>query len=621
MCGILGIVSTNPIVDRTWLANGIKTISHRGPDDSGELWSHDGCVGFGHRRLAIIDLSDAGHQPMVDKQRGLAITFNGEIYNFKEIRKELEWQGFRFRSNTDTEVILSAYAQWGTECPSRFNGMFAFAIHDMRRKLIFLARDRAGEKPIFYRSANKVLYFGSELKALLADPRLPRQIDDVALDYYLAFGYVPGDRCILKGYNKLAPGHAMVFRLNDGNIKQWRYWEPPVYVETPPSVENVELVLLNELEALLEDAVARQLVADVPVGILLSGGVDSSLVTAMAVRASSKIKTFTVGFPGHGVMDETAHARLIAQHFNTDHTELMADPSTVDLLPLLARQFDEPIADDSIIPTFLVSRLVRQQCTVALGGDGGDELFGGYHGYNRQLWLQRRFGMLNANLRRAIAFSAEHFMPIGAKGQGSLQALGTDLANGVPFCAPYFSAVSRRRLLDRAQLPDPSAEIIHCSLIPEGYDLIQRATRLDFSNCLPDDILVKVDRSSMINSLEVRSPLLDYRIIEFAFSRVPSHLKTTIRERKVLLKRLTERLLPAEFDRKRKQGFTVPLRDWLAPGPFRDFFRDILLSNDCFFQRRQIEDLFNAAYRGSNGNRIFALVIFELWRRTYKISH
>lgn len=621
MCGILGVVSTNPIVNRSWLASGISAISHRGPDDSGELWSDNGCVGFGHRRLSIIDLSDAGHQPMVDKQRGLAITFNGEIYNFKELRKELEQQGFLFRSNTDTEVIISAYARWGTGCLSHLNGMFAFAIHDMRRNIVFLARDRAGEKPLFYRCANDVLYFGSELKAILADPSLPRQIDEVALDYFLAFGYVPGDRCILKGYNKLAPGHAMVFRLKDGIIKQWRYWELPVFIETATSVENNELLLLNELEALLEDAVARQLVADVPVGILLSGGVDSSLVTAMAVRASSKIKTFTVGFPGHGVMDETAHAQLIAQHFNTDHTELMADPSTVDLLPFLARQFDEPIADDSIIPTFLVSRLVRQQCTVALGGDGGDELFGGYHGYNRQLWLQRRFGMINAKLRRAIAFSAEHFMPIGAKGQGSLQALGTDLTNGVPFCAPYFSAASRRRLLDRAQLPDPSAEIIHCSLIPEGHDLIQRATRLDFSNCLPDDILVKVDRSSMINSLEVRSPLLDYRIIEFAFSRVPSHLKTTIRERKVLLKRLTERLLPAEFDRKRKQGFSVPLRDWLAPGPFRDFFRDILLSNDCFFQRRQIEHLFNAAYRGSNGNRIFALVIFELWRRTYKISH
>ena len=368
MCGIIGIASKQAVVDRSWLAVGRDSMGHRGPDDAGEWWSTDGCVGFGHSRLSIIDLSPGGHQPMQDAAGELTIVFNGEIYNFSELREELAAKGAVFRSQSDTEVILAAYREWGADCLARLNGMFAFAIYDARQQTIFLARDRAGEKPLFYHRSGGVLRFASELKGLLADATLPRRIDPEALDCYLAMGYVPGERCILQGFNKLPPAHALRVDLQTGATKIWRYWQLPELEASAAHGRVDETALLDELENLLEDTVRRQLVADVPVGVLLSGGVDSSLVTAMAVRASSKVKTFTIRFPGHGTLDETEHARLIARYFDTEHVELEAAPTTADLLPRLACQFDEPMVDSSMIPTFLVSQLVRQHCTVALGG-------------------------------------------------------------------------------------------------------------------------------------------------------------------------------------------------------------------------------------------------------------
>jgi asparagine synthase (glutamine-hydrolysing) len=328
MCGIVGIVSNTPQAQRAWLAIGRDAMTHRGPDDAGEWWSADGRVGLAQRRLSIIDLSPAGHQPMHDASGALSIVFNGEIYNFADLRDELMAKGHGFRSHSDTEVILAAYREWGTECLARFNGMFAFALFDARQHTVFLARDRAGEKPLFYHQANGVLRFASELKALLGDPALPRRIDPAALDCYLAMGYVPGDRCMLQGFNKLPPAHALLFDLQTGQAKIWRYWQLPE-LEATSSRPVDEAALLDELEALLEDAVRRQMVADVPVGVLLSGGVDSSLITAMAVRASSQVQTFTIGFPGHGKLDETEHARLIARHFGTRHTELMAERASL----------------------------------------------------------------------------------------------------------------------------------------------------------------------------------------------------------------------------------------------------------------------------------------------------
>lgn len=593
-------------------------MAHRGPDAVGEWWSEDGRVGLGHLRLAIIDLSPLGHQPMHYASGRLSIIFNGEIYNYRELRDELSALGFAFRSSSDTEVLLAAYAAWGRACLSRLNGMFTFALHDADQQILFLARDRAGEKPLYYRLSEGTLRFASELKALLVDPSMPRRIDPEALDCYLAMGFVPGRRCILDGYNKLAPAHALIFDLQNGAIDAWRYWSLPELSQGAESCD--EGAILDELERLLEDAVARQMVADVPFGVLLSGGLDSSLVTAMAVRRSGKVRTFSIGFPGHGAMDETPHARLIAQHFGTDHTELMAEPTSADILPCLARQFDEPMVDSSMIPTWLVSRLVRRHCTMALSGDGGDELFGGYTHYSRLLWLQQRQRIFPQPVLRAMARSAA-YLPEGFAGSNIrtwLIAAGSDLRNDLPPVTHLFDPKARQRLLCGLGSYRPAAERIRDEYMPAQPDLLQRATRMDFSDYLPEDLLVKVDRASMLNSLEMRAPLLDYRVIEFAFGRVPSHLKATPHDKKIMLKRLGTRLLPPAFDTRRKQGFSIPLTAWLKEGPFRELFWDTLTASDCMFDKRATSALLEGQDRGySNGERLFGLVQFELWRRHY----
>ena len=617
MCGLVGICSTSRIDDRSWLVAGRDAMAHRGPDDAGEWWSRNGCVGLAHRRLSIIDLSAAGHQPMSDVAGRLTIVFNGEIYNFADLRLELEAKGAMFRSHSDTEVILAAYREWGAECVSRLNGMFAFALYDAEQQVVLLARDRAGEKPLFYHYADGTLRFASELKGLLADPALPRRIEPESLDCYLALGYVPGGRCILQGFNKLPAAHALRFDMKSGLAKVWRYWQLP---DLRTSAVPDEAALLDELESLLQDSVRRQLVADVPVGVLLSGGVDSSLVTAMARRSSSKLKTFTIRFPGHGSLDETEHARLIARHFATEHVELEAQPTTADLLPRLARQFDEPVLDSSMIPTFLVCELVRRHCTVALGGDGGDELFGGYGSYSRLLWMEHRLGRVPRPLRSLISMTAERALPVGLKGRNWLQGLGADLQRGLPLVSSFFSPTTRTRLMAAEHGWPLVAEQVMARDVSPRVDLLQRATRTDFSNYLAEDILVKVDRASMLSSLEVRAPLLDYRLIEFAFGKVPSRLKATPREKKTLLKRLTMRVLPPEFDRQRKQGFSIPLARWLRAGAFREMFHEVLLDPQTMFDRRTVRKLLAGQDRGrSNGERLFGLVLFELWRREYGV--
>lgn len=621
MCGIVGIASRRHIERRDWLSSALNSLNHRGPDGAGEWWDKDGRVGLAHRRLSIIDLSAAANQPMSDAGGEVTIIFNGEIYNFTELRVQLAAKGAVFRTQSDTEVLIAAYREWGPDCLSHLNGMFAFALLDARRQVIFLARDRAGEKPLFYHHENGTLRFASELKGLLADPTLPRRIDAEALDCYLSMGFVPGERCILQGFNKLPPAHAMQFDLSSGEARIWRYWQLPELDLVTAQGPAQETELLDELEVLLEDAVHRQLVADVPVGVLLSGGVDSSLVAAMAVRASRKIKTFTIRFPGHGKMDETEHARLIARHFGTEHMELEAQATTADLLPRLAKQFDEPLVDSSMIPTFLVSQLVRQHCTVALGGDGGDELFGGYGHYSPLLWMQSRLGRIPRPLRSSIAYAAEHFLPVGFKGRNWLRGLGEDLQHGVPLIASYFDATTRRKLMARNSGWHLVAEAVVRARVPLNPDLLQRATRMDFTDYLAEDILVKVDRASMLNSLEVRAPLLDHRLIEFAFGKVPSHLKATPDNKKILLKKLTSRVLPPEFDRQRKQGFSVPLTDWLKAGEFRELFRNVLLDAESIFDQRTVRALLQGQDHGrNNGERLFGLVMFELWRREYEVS-
>jgi len=619
MCGIIGFAAQGALSDDAWLCSGRDALHHRGPDHCGQWRSADGRVGFGHCRLAIVDLSPLAHQPMRDAAGDLCIVFNGEIYNFADLRRELTEKGYAFRSHSDTEVILAAYREWGTSCLDRLNGMFAFALYDGRERRLFMARDRAGEKPLFYTLHNGALRFASELKALFAGTTMRRRIDPVALDCYLAFGYVPGERCMIDGVKKLPPAHALLFDIDNNRWRLWRYWRLPEWRATHNG--NDEAALLDELEGLLEDAVRRQMVADVPLGVLLSGGVDSSLVTAMAVRETRRVKTFTIRFPHHAEYDETEHARLIARHFATDHTELEASDCSVDLLACLARQFDEPIVDSSMIPTYLVSQLIRRHCTVALGGDGGDELFGGYPHYDRLLWMQGQKRFMPRFLSVAVAQVANRLLPVGFKGRNYLRSMAADLQHDLPLIACHFDRRTRKQLMvrDRWRLV---AEEIHAERVPVAKDLLQRATRMDFENYLAEDILVKVDRASMMCSLEIRAPMLDYRIIEFAFGKVPSQLKATASSRKVLLKKLCSRLLPSEFDQRRKQGFSLPLNRWLRTGPWHDYFRDVLLESEGSpFDRRFVSGLLAGQKKGrSNGERLFALALFELWRKEYAVS-
>ena len=618
MCGICGVVRVNSQVEPDLIQAMADTLRHRGPDDQGSWRSSDGRVGLGHRRLSIIDLSPAGHQPMKDASGRLWISFNGEIYNFQELREELVKLGHAFHTATDTEVILEAYREWGLGSVKKLNGMFAFALFDLDCQRLFLARDRAGEKPLFYRHAEGTFAFASELKALMKDPEFRSVIDPAALNQFLAFSYIPGDSCILKGVHKLPQGCAMTYDLHANSVKIWPFWTLPEPLNGQPARDEE---LVDELERLLLDSVRLRLIADVPVGIMLSGGVDSSLVTAMAARVSTKpVRTFNISFPGHGAFDESPFARMVARHFGTDHVELAAEPATVDLLPELARQYDEPMADSSMVPTYLLSKLIRRDATVALGGDGGDELFGGYHHYEwvrRQEMIRR---VIPSSLREVVS-AIGRVLPAGLRGRQYLVGTGRGIDWSIASANLYFDVQARRRLLAPSGFTVDDSPERNKALLAIGHSAVQRSMAMDFRSYLVDDILVKVDRASMLASLEVRAPLLDPRIIEFAYGRVPDRLRAWRGQRKILLRKLARRLLPPQLDIKRKQGFSIPLHKWFR-GDWGRYMRDVVMKADpALFDSKVIQSLITGQERGlENTHRIFALTIFELWRREYRPS-
>ena len=447
-------------------------------------------------------------------------------------------------------------------------------------------------------------------------------MDLEALDYYLAFGYVPGDLCLVHGIRKLPQGHALIFDQRSGAVTVQRYWSLPQDQSVPPASEAD---LVDEMDHLLADSVRLRLIADVPVGVMLSGGIDSSLVTAMAARVSSRpVKTFTISFPGYGTFDESPYARLVADHFGTEHVELALEPATVDLLPALARQYDEPIADSSMVPTHLVSRLIRREATVALGGDGGDELFGGYPHHS---WVQqqaRMGGWVPRPARWAGHQAATRLMPVGARGRNYLLGLTAEPPWNMVQFNMLFDADARRRLLSDVNPRwtfSGSPEAYKASLCRPGESPLRQITAVDFQTYLVDDILVKVDRASMLCALEVRAPFLDPRLIELAFRRVPDHLRATATERKVLSRRLAQRLLPPALDLTRKQGFALPLPQWFK-GDWGRFIEDVLTDPGAdLFDRRIVRQLIAGQRVGlSNTHRLFALLMIELWRREYGIS-
>lgn len=622
MCGIVGICSQNHRQNAETVITMRETLRHRGPDDSGLWVAADGATILGHRRLSVIDLSPASHQPMQDAKALITISFNGEIYNYLELRDKLTSLGHSFRTQGDTEVIIEAYRHWGEDCVDHLNGMFAFALYDAVRDVLFAARDRAGEKPFYYWHNGKAIVFASELKALMRHPDLPRRLDLEAMNYYLSYGYVPWDACILQGVKKLPQGHFLIFdrRLNRLLIR--RYWSLP---EPESFAQLDEEDLVSEFKDLLTDAVRSQLVADVPLGILLSGGVDSSLITAIASEVSTKpVKTFTISFPGHARLNEEPYARIVANHFATEHTVLPAEAASVNLLPELAAQYDEPFADSSLIPTFLVSRLIRQHATVAIGGDGGDELFGGYIHYT---WLQRQEMIrryIPSFARSALASCVERFIPPGFRGRSYLMGLRGTVQDSFAFVNQFFDSRNRPLIFPPLRgLPHNSilrSERYKGQLKLPGKSVIEKGTAADFVTYLPDDILVKVDRASMLSSLEVRAPFLDYRIIEFAFARVPDRLRIQGKERKILPRMLAARLLPSNLDLKRKQGFSIPLANWLR-GEWGDYMKSVLQAPDSCFDVAMVRRLFRTHAVGlANSQRLFALMMFELWRKYYRVT-
>lgn len=623
MCGIFGIVSKQPIDNINSYTQCLNTMTHRGPDASGEWISENKDVFLGHRRLAIIDLSPNGSQPMSDETSDIVIVFNGEIYNYKDLRKELISAGYKFRTESDTEVLINAYKYWGVFCTKKLNGMFSFALLDKRKNHLFLSRDRAGEKPLFYSLYENKFRFSSELKGILKDPSFDASVNRIAVDCYLTIGSVPGDLSIFKHIKKLKPGNSLLLDLNTFSEPLiWEYWKPPTLDEESQSSDDE---LLNELEELLEDSVRLQLLsADVPVGILLSGGIDSSLVTAMASRISKNVKTFTITFPGHKKFDESKYAEIVANHFGTDHIKLSGSEVSIQDFIDLSMQFDEPMADSSSIPTYLVSKLIREHCTVALGGDGGDELFGGYPYYSRLKHLKGRLDKFPEMMRYFVAKTSANLLPIGFRGRNWAKELDADLETELLMTSSFFDKNERKKLYGYPKEWFYAAESIQRKNIPVIPDLVDRATRYDFANYMCNDILVKVDRSSMMNSLEVRAPFLDYRIIDFAFGKVHSSLKANQQDKKILLKKLCKKVLPAELDFNRKQGFSIPLASWLTKkGEWKDFFHDILLdNNDSLFDKKYVESLLRGQANGrNNSERIFSLVVFELWRKNYNVKN
>lgn len=613
MCGIYGLIRREGEIDKKKLDQQRDLLHHRGPNDAGSWISPDGRVGLAHRRLSILDLSAAGHQPMVSQDSRFTIVFNGEIYNHHEIRNELKSFGHSFRTGTDTEVLLCAYITWGEACLGRLNGMFAFAIHDKgsasEPPTLFLARDRAGKKPLYYAVGDQHVEFASELKAISHRGGLSLN----ALNFYLALGYVPHELCIVDGVKKLPPAHAAKLDLLSFQFRTWRYWSIPA---NSPELGVDGESLADEAGKLIEDATRLRLEADVPVGVLLSGGLDSSLVVAAAAHVSAApVRTFTVTVPGSS-LDESVHARQVARYFGTEHHELALEETGLNALDDISQFIDEPIADSSLIPTFLLSSLTKQYVTVALGGDGGDELFGGYNDYPNSLADQHRLSWLPHSLLAAAAGAAS-YLPAGIRGRNRIASLRGGPLQQMIWGRPYFDTALRQRILSReacaalgGQLDAPEQFLLE--KYETGVDAVDRMTRTHFGSILPDDFLVKVDRMSMAVSLEMRSPLLDYRLMEFAFGRIPSAWKVKGHDTRRVQKILASRWLPAELDVQRKQGFSIPFEKWLMVAGEKKL-SDYLSSLPECINQVEVAQLIKGLGQGrSNGARLFALMMLSI---------
>ena len=595
-------------------------IAHRGPDGSG-VWTAPG-VGLGHRRLSIIDLAGSP-QPMVSADERAVIVFNGEIYNFRELRRELEGFGARFRTEGDTEVILAAYQQWGEDCPAHLNGMFAFAIYDRAERTLFLARDRLGVKPLFYTQlSDGALAFASELKGLLAHPLLRREVDPLAVEDYMTWGYVPDHRSILKGVHKLPAGHTLLLKHDAQLPRRREYWDISFERRHTANPRDLEAELLHHLKV----AVESRMVSDVPLGAFLSGGVDSSTVVAfMAEAGKGKVRTCSIGFDVASV-DETSYAEQIAALFGTDHTSRRVSADQFDAIDTIAAMFDEPFADASALPTWRVCQLARESVTVALSGDGADEAFAGYRRQVFHAHEERIRGLIPGGVRRSIlgplseSFPKLDWAPRPLRAKATLQSLAGSGAEGYARALAVTPGDLRHSLYSGSfaqQLGGYAGEaalhdLMSKAPVQSGLDAAQYA---DLKFWLPGDILTKVDRTSMAVSLEAREPLLDHRLVEFA-AALPENLRVRGKQGKWVLKKAMERYLPQDILYRPKQGFVTPIAEWFR-GPLESKARGIsqsaVLARTGWFDNAKLAAIAEAhiSGRSDHGRLLWQLVMLD----------
>ena len=617
MCGIAGIVSIGgkPLPDVRIAEAMCQRIVHRGPDDQGVYATPLAQIGM--RRLSIIDLS-SGHQPIHNEDESVWIVFNGEIYNFRELRKDLEARGHAFYTNTDTECIVHAYEEYGDECFSKLRGMFAITIVDHRKNRVVIARDRLGKKPLYYTTTDDGhLAFGSELKCLFAVPGFDPVVSSAATRQYFAMGYVPGPRSIYENAHKLPPAHYMV--IENGKVDLHKYWS----LDFGPKWKDDENTLRDRLIGHLDDSVRLRLESDVPFGVFLSGGLDSSVVAALMARhMSMPVKAFTIGF-AEDAFNELPDARIVAQHIGAEHHELVVTPDAIGILKDLAWYFDEPFGDSSSIPTFAVSKLASSHVKMVLSGDGGDEGFAGYERYFKYMKLNaiasRTLGLAGPGLRLAGALAPGH--------PGSrLRRIADRMA--LPFPERYISGVALSTAADISPILspdvarlDPYESVRGRFLRDDIADPMEKILAGDMDTYLVDDILVKVDRMSMANSLEARAPLLDHVLLEFA-ARLPFAMKNDGKTGKYLLKKAAAELLPAACLQKRKQGFGIPLAAW-----FRNEFKPLMLDMlaDRRFAERGVFNVagvkacFDAHLAGQHdfGELLWLVLTYEMWARRF----
>ncbi|NKQ39110.1 MAG: asparagine synthase (glutamine-hydrolyzing) [Methanosarcinales archaeon] len=600
MCGIAGIYGAS---EKQLVKRMCDKITHRGPDEAG--YYVDNNISMGMRRLSIIDLG-TGSQPIFNGDGSIVVVFNGEIYNFKELRKELEQKGYHFSTHSDTEVIVHSYEEYGYDCLKKFNGMFAIALWDTNKNELFLARDRMGIKPLYYTIIDKIVVFASEIKSILEYNDIKRELDEQALANYFNLRYVPAPLTIFKGIQKLEPSNYMV--VNKNGIKKKKYWT----LEYKPIHKNETYFKENVLN-LLKESVERRLIADVPVGVFLSGGVDSSTITAIASDFSSEpIKTFSVGFYG-AKYDETSYARNVAEHFETDHTEEWVDIDNVNLLPKLIYHMDEPLADPAILPTYLISKVARKRVKVILSGEGGDEAFAGYKRYSSELKIYNTLKYF-PNLLKKLAFRLGDGI-----GECALKKYLLYLGSRTTQENSYFY---RLKLRDSGHL---NAKILRIennwndtrSLFHSNKDYLNCMLKFDIDYWLPDDLLMKVDKMTMANSLEARVPFLDHNLLQLAYN-APS----TIKLNKHLLKMSVCDILPKDVMQRKKHGFDVPIKEWFKSDMLDEYLSEEKIKITPYLNQNRIHEIGGRHRKGSGDYSVllWKCLCYAGWYDSYFVN-